>query len=134
MSIQNLTILGSTGSIGESTLDVVARHPDRFSVFALAGHTQVEKLAAQCRRFQPEYAVAAERAPFAYALAMVIERGDDFRLTLETDDGVRQPENYFGALDWIRFLLSGCEASRSRDSLKHTRQYANRRWLWEKRA
>ena len=73
-----------------------------------------------------EYAVAAERAPFTYALAMVIERGDDFRLTLQTDDSERSSENYFGALDWIRFLLSG--------SLKHTRQYENRRWLWEKRA
>ena len=57
---QSLTILGSTGSIGENTLDVVARHPDRFSVFALAGHTQVAKLAAQCRRFRPEYAVVAD--------------------------------------------------------------------------
>ncbi|WP_049262064.1 1-deoxy-D-xylulose-5-phosphate reductoisomerase [Neisseria bacilliformis] len=57
---QTLTILGSTGSIGENTLDVVARHPDRFSVFALAGHTQVAKLAAQCRRFRPEYAVVAD--------------------------------------------------------------------------
>ena len=47
MTPQVLTILGSTGSIGESTLDVVSRHPDRFRVFALAGHKQVEKLAAQ---------------------------------------------------------------------------------------
>ena len=72
-----------------------------------------------------EYAVAAERAPFAYALAMVIERGNEFTLTLQSA-AQGQPENYFSALDWIRFLLSG--------SLKHTRQYENRRWLWEKRA
>ena len=72
-----------------------------------------------------EYAVAAERAPFAYALAMLIERGNEFTLTLQSA-AQGQPENYFGALDWIRFLLSG--------SLKHTRQYENRRWLWEKRA
>lgn len=56
---QILTILGSTGSIGVSTLDVVARHPDKFTVFALAGHTQVEKLAQQCVQFQPRFAVVA---------------------------------------------------------------------------
>jgi 1-deoxy-D-xylulose-5-phosphate reductoisomerase len=52
-----LTILGATGSIGVSTLDVVARHPDRFEVVALTGHRQVEVLAEQCRRFRPAYAV-----------------------------------------------------------------------------
>ncbi len=46
--MQTLTILGSTGSIGVSTLDVVSRHPDKFQIFALAGHSQVEKLAEQC--------------------------------------------------------------------------------------
>ncbi|WP_416191534.1 1-deoxy-D-xylulose-5-phosphate reductoisomerase [Neisseria sp. CCUG12390] len=60
MTTQVLTILGSTGSIGVSTLDVVARHPDRFQVFALAGHKQVEKLAEQCVRFAPKFAVAAD--------------------------------------------------------------------------
>ena len=60
MTPQVLTILGSTGSIGESTLDVVSRHPEKFRVFALAGHKQVEKLAAQCRTFRPEYAVVAD--------------------------------------------------------------------------
>ncbi|ULJ62700.1 1-deoxy-D-xylulose-5-phosphate reductoisomerase [Wielerella bovis] len=58
--MQILTILGSTGSIGVSTLDVVARHPDKFSVFALAGHSQVDKLAEQCHQFQPRYAVVAD--------------------------------------------------------------------------
>ncbi|EJU80207.1 1-deoxy-D-xylulose 5-phosphate reductoisomerase [Neisseria meningitidis NM3001] len=60
MTPQVLTILGSTGSIGESTLDVVSRHPEKFRVFALAGHKQVEKLAAQCQTFRPEYAVVAD--------------------------------------------------------------------------
>ena len=57
---QVLTILGSTGSIGESTLDVVSRHPEKFRVFALAGHRQVDKLAAQCKQFRPEYAVVGD--------------------------------------------------------------------------
>lgn len=58
--MHTLTLLGSTGSIGLSTLDIVARHPDRFRIFALAGHTQVDKLAEQCRTFQPRYAVVAD--------------------------------------------------------------------------
>ncbi|MBL8524839.1 MAG: 1-deoxy-D-xylulose-5-phosphate reductoisomerase [Betaproteobacteria bacterium] len=55
--MRNVTILGSTGSIGVSTLDVVARHPDRFRVFALSAATRVEELAQQCRQFQPRFAV-----------------------------------------------------------------------------
>ena len=62
MNTQNLTILGSTGSIGTSTLDVVSRHPDRFRIFALAGHSQTEKLAAQCLAHRPRYAVTADAA------------------------------------------------------------------------
>ena len=58
--MHTLTILGSTGSIGENTLDVVARHPDRFRIFALAGHRQTEKLARQCRQFSPRYAAVAD--------------------------------------------------------------------------
>jgi 1-deoxy-D-xylulose-5-phosphate reductoisomerase len=52
-----LTVLGASGSIGVSTLDVVARHPDRFQVVALTGHTQVDTLASQCRQFRPAYVV-----------------------------------------------------------------------------
>ena len=59
---QRLAILGSTGSIGTSTLDVVARHPDRFEVFALSASTQVDLMLAQCRQFQPAFAVMASPA------------------------------------------------------------------------
>ena len=54
---QRLTVLGATGSIGKSTLDVVARHPDRFEVFALTASTQVDMLLEQCVRFRPRFAV-----------------------------------------------------------------------------
>ena len=54
-----LAILGSTGSIGASTLDVAARHPDRFEVVALAAHTRVDLMLAQCERFRPRVAVMA---------------------------------------------------------------------------
>ena len=73
MTPQVLTILGSTGSIGESTLDVVSRHPEKFRVFALAGHKQVEKLAVQCRTFSPEYAVVAD-AEHAARLDALLKR------------------------------------------------------------
>ncbi|WP_192880194.1 1-deoxy-D-xylulose-5-phosphate reductoisomerase [Neisseria lactamica] len=73
MTPQVLTILGSTGSIGESTLDVVSRHPEKFRVFALAGHKQVEKLEAQCRTFRPEYAVVAD-AEHAARLEALLKR------------------------------------------------------------
>ena len=68
MKKQRLTVLGSTGSIGTSTLDVVARHPERFEVFALSAATQVDFLLAQCAQFRPRYAVMAS-APHAGALA-----------------------------------------------------------------
>jgi len=57
MKRQRLTILGATGSIGVSTLDVVARHPERFEIVALTGHRRLDVLAEQCRRFKPRYAV-----------------------------------------------------------------------------
>ncbi len=59
---QRLTVLGSTGSIGTSTLDVVRRHPARFEVFALSAATQVDALLAQCQAFAPRYAVMASAA------------------------------------------------------------------------
>ncbi|WP_321876521.1 1-deoxy-D-xylulose-5-phosphate reductoisomerase [Paraburkholderia bannensis] len=59
---KRLTLLGSTGSIGDSTLDVVARHPDRFSVYALTAHRNGDKLVDQCLRFAPEVAVVGDAA------------------------------------------------------------------------
>lgn len=58
-TMQCVTVLGSTGSIGVSTLDVIARHPDRFKVFALTASTSIETLLAQCKVHLPEFAVMA---------------------------------------------------------------------------
>jgi 1-deoxy-D-xylulose-5-phosphate reductoisomerase len=55
-----ITVLGATGSIGVNTLDVVARHPDRFRVIALTAHSDVDTLARQCERFRPRVAVMAD--------------------------------------------------------------------------
>ena len=57
MKIQNVTVLGSTGSIGMSTLDVIRRHPDRYRAFALCAHSQIDSLFAQCQEFRPKFAV-----------------------------------------------------------------------------
>jgi 1-deoxy-D-xylulose-5-phosphate reductoisomerase len=65
---QRITVLGSTGSVGANTLDVIARHPDRFEVFALSAATKVDEMLAQCARFSPRFAVMAS-APHAQLLA-----------------------------------------------------------------
>ncbi|MBF5004585.1 1-deoxy-D-xylulose-5-phosphate reductoisomerase [Diaphorobacter caeni] len=65
---QRLTVLGSTGSIGTNTLDVVARHLDQYEIFALSAATRVDVMLAQCAQFKPRYAVMAS-APHARELA-----------------------------------------------------------------
>ena len=60
MVSKGITILGASGSIGVSTLDVLARHPERFHVYALTAHSNVEKLFEQCQQFQPRYAVMVD--------------------------------------------------------------------------
>lgn len=80
--MQRITILGATGSIGVSTLDVLARHPDQYTVHALSAHSRVEELAAQCRQFKPQRAVvgsaeaAAELARLLAGLPIDIAHGE----------------------------------------------------------
>ncbi len=62
MISQGITILGSTGSIGESTLKVLALHPDRYHVVALSAHSNIARLAAQCQQHQARYAVISDKA------------------------------------------------------------------------
>lgn len=62
MSSFAVTILGSTGSIGVSTLDIVRRHPDRYRVLALTAHRNVEILAGQCAEFEARYAVIGDES------------------------------------------------------------------------
>ena len=70
---QKITVLGSTGSIGKNTLDVVARHPDRYEVFALSAAAQVDLMLEQCAQFKPRFAVMAS-APHAQLLAEKIKQ------------------------------------------------------------
>jgi len=57
--VQRVCVLGSTGSIGANTLDVMGRHPDRFEVFALTAHSRIDDLLAQCMQWRPRFAVVA---------------------------------------------------------------------------
>jgi len=59
---QGVTILGSTGSIGINSLDVIGRHPDRFRVVALTAHSQVDRLFEQCLKYSPEIAVLRDES------------------------------------------------------------------------
>lgn len=62
---QNITLLGGTGSIGSSTLDILARHPDRYRLFAVSGYQRVTELAEICQQFTPRYAVVPDAAAAA---------------------------------------------------------------------
>lgn len=79
-STRHLTILGSTGSIGLSTLDVVARHADRYRVVALTGQRQDAVLFEQCLRFKPRYAVLLDEAAAARLTVRVAEAGLDVQV------------------------------------------------------
>ena len=73
--MQNLTILGSTGSIGTSTLDVVARHPDKYRIFALTAFRQVDLLFRQSLQFKPDFAVLLDEAAGVQLRALLREAG-----------------------------------------------------------
>ena len=73
--MQAITLLGATGSIGESTLDVIARHPDKYSIFALTGNQQIEKLASQCQRHRAQFAVVNDAAAAAQLRTLLNETG-----------------------------------------------------------
>ncbi|MGH8796593.1 MAG: 1-deoxy-D-xylulose-5-phosphate reductoisomerase, partial [Caldimonas sp.] len=60
---QRVCILGATGSVGVNTLDVIARHPGRYEVYALSAHSRVDALVAQCARWRPRYAAVPAGAP-----------------------------------------------------------------------
>jgi 1-deoxy-D-xylulose-5-phosphate reductoisomerase len=83
-AVQNITVLGSTGSIGVSTLDVIRRHPDRYRAFALCAHSQVEKLFEQCIEFRPRFAVMRD----ATLAAQLAERCRAAGLDTEIRHGV----------------------------------------------
>jgi 1-deoxy-D-xylulose-5-phosphate reductoisomerase len=86
--IQRITILGSTGSIGVNTLDVIARHPNRFEVFALTGATQVDLMLQQCLQFKPSMVVMAH----ADAAKQLQEKLDAHGLGIRVQSGPQDLE------------------------------------------
>ena len=87
MMKKQITVLGSTGSIGTNTLDVIGRHPDRFEVFALSAATQVDVMLQQCVRFKPRYAVMAS-LPHAAQLAEKIKANGLLTQVLQAPDAL----------------------------------------------
>ncbi|NVK53986.1 MAG: 1-deoxy-D-xylulose-5-phosphate reductoisomerase [Alteromonadaceae bacterium] len=90
-----ITILGATGSIGQSTLDVVARHPDDFRVFAITGHRQVELLVKQAKACNARYIVVADDADYEQACHLT----NQYQLTSEVLSGQRALEEVASAAE-----------------------------------
>src|SRR5690606_26709515 len=80
VSHQWITVLGATGSIGVSTLDVVGRHPDRYRVFALTGHSRMDVLLNQCITHDPLYAVVSEAGQCARLQEQLLQAGCQTRV------------------------------------------------------
>ena len=81
--MQRITILGATGSIGASTLDVLARHPERYRVHALSAHSRVEELAQACRVHRPQRAVVGTAEAAARLSALLADLPADLRISVE---------------------------------------------------
>ncbi len=88
MTKQRIAILGSTGSIGVSTLDVVARHPDQFEVFALTASTQVELMLAQIVQFKPSFVVMAS-AEHSKELARLVKLNSLSTIVLHGESAIK---------------------------------------------
>ena len=84
---QKITVLGSTGSIGTNTLDVVARHPEQYEIFALSASTQVDLMLKQCAQFKPRFAVMAS-APHAQQLAEGVKQNGLVTQVLQAQDAL----------------------------------------------
>ncbi|RZL52015.1 MAG: 1-deoxy-D-xylulose-5-phosphate reductoisomerase [Variovorax sp.] len=82
-----VTVLGSTGSVGVSTLDVIARHPERFEIFALSASTRVDEMLTQCARFRPRFAVMAS-SPHARQLADKLKHNSLPTVVLTSEDAL----------------------------------------------
>jgi len=100
-----VTLLGSTGSIGTSTLDVIARHPGRFRVVALTANSSVDKLAAQCIRFQPQYAVMTDADAAARLVLLLRQSAPDVQV-LSGSDGLLAVAGH-EAVDFVMAAIVG---------------------------
>ncbi|MCP3666144.1 MAG: 1-deoxy-D-xylulose-5-phosphate reductoisomerase [Gammaproteobacteria bacterium] len=113
-----LTVLGSTGSIGVSTLDVVARYPERYRIVALTANHNVELMYEQCLQFKPEYAVMVEPERAEQLMLMLQESGFEIEVLsgvegLERVAGLSQVEMVMAAIVGAAGLLPALAAIRA---------------------
>ncbi|MCL4139523.1 UNVERIFIED_CONTAM: hypothetical protein GTU68_031293 [Idotea baltica] len=85
--MQNIVILGSTGSVGQSTLEVLARHPQQFTVYALTANSNVEKILNQCIQFQPKIVVMVQTQAAGLG-NIVVKHGAESLVDLVTEQQV----------------------------------------------
>ena len=95
MKKQRVTVLGSTGSVGVNTLDVIARHPDKFEVFALSAATNVETMLAQCEQFRPQVVAMADAKSAQLLAKKIQEKG----LNVNVDTAQAAIENIASAAE-----------------------------------
>jgi 1-deoxy-D-xylulose-5-phosphate reductoisomerase len=112
-----ITILGSTGSIGTNTLDVIARHPERFRVVALTANSSVEVLAEQCVRFHPQYAAMADHDAATRLEQQLRNLAPDVRVLAGAEGvveaaGLAEVDYVMAAIVGAAGLLSSMEAAR----------------------
>ena len=100
MSIKNIAVLGSTGSIGTQALDIVAENPHRFKVNLLAAGSNVDRLIEQCRKFRPSMAVIADESKYA------LLRSELAPLGIETAGGASALADAMGRDDFSTVLTA----------------------------
>jgi len=116
--VKGITVLGSTGSIGVSTLDVVARHPDKYRVVALTANRGVERMLDQCERFRPTVAVMADEESGRRLAHGLSERGIPTEVLcglrgLETAAAMRDADYVMAAIVGAAGLLPTLAAVRA---------------------
>ena len=124
--MQNLTILGSTGSIGVNTLDVVARHPQRFRIVALTAKSRTDVLLQQCKQFTPQFAVLTDAEAAKSFEQSVKEAGLSTRVLC----GVEALEKVPAALKETEFTDAFGVLARSNWSNKELLEYDQYLDIW----
>jgi 1-deoxy-D-xylulose-5-phosphate reductoisomerase len=111
-----ITVLGSTGSIGVNTLDVVSQHPERYRVVALTANSSVDRLAEQCMRFRPDYAVMVDAAAAQRLETLLHDQAPDVQVlsgpeSLVTVAGLDTVDHVMAAIVGAAGLLPSLEAA-----------------------
>jgi 1-deoxy-D-xylulose-5-phosphate reductoisomerase len=104
-NIKNITVLGSTGSVGKNTLDVISRHPDLYRVLALTADTSVEELLQQCRQFEPRFAVLHNRAAASRLGDLLAGQGNNTTV-LSGAEGLLEVASH-GECDYVMAAIVG---------------------------